>query len=88
VKLVDWAEQQGISYRTAQRWFHAGKIPGATQTASGRIYVTVDADECNGECCVDLHIECLFNKLSPADIDRFVQLLRDAGYVIEQTPQG
>lgn len=84
MKLVDWAEQQGISYRTAQRWFHLGKIKGANQTASGRIYVTVDAAECNGECCVDLHIECLLKKLTDDDVDKLVQRLSDAGYAIEK----
>jgi putative resolvase len=40
VKLVDWAEKQGIGYMTAWRWFKHGKMPvKAIQTPSGMILV-------------------------------------------------
>ena len=40
MKLVDWAEQQGIAYMTAWRWFKHGKMPVKTiQTPSGMILV-------------------------------------------------
>ena len=28
MKLKDYARQQGVSYRTAWRWWKAGKLPG------------------------------------------------------------
>ena len=27
MKLTDWAREEGVSYRTALRWFHAGTLP-------------------------------------------------------------
>lgn len=39
MKLSQYAKQQGISYRTALRWFRAGTIPGY-QAPSGTIIVT------------------------------------------------
>lgn len=44
MKLSDYAAQTGISYRTAWRWFKAGKIKGY-QSASGTIIVTESASE-------------------------------------------
>lgn len=39
MKLIDFARQQGISYRTAWRWYKAGKIQGQ-QMDTGTILVT------------------------------------------------
>lgn len=40
MKLSTWAKNQGISYRTAWRWFREGKLPVAVeQTATGTILV-------------------------------------------------
>ena len=39
VKLSQYAKQQGISYRTALRWFRAGTIKGY-QAPTGTIIVT------------------------------------------------
>lgn len=39
MKLSHWAKQKGISYLTALRWFHAGKIPNSVQYPSGTIIV-------------------------------------------------
>lgn len=41
MKLSQYAKQQGISYRTALRWFKAGTVKGY-QAASGTIIVTTD----------------------------------------------
>jgi predicted site-specific integrase-resolvase len=42
VKLSEWAKKQGISYRTAWRWFHAGTLPvEAEQMDTGTIIVKV-----------------------------------------------
>jgi len=43
VKLSQWAKQQGISFKTAQRWYYAGIMPVPTEkTPTGRIMVLVD----------------------------------------------
>jgi putative resolvase len=39
MKLSDYAEKLGVSYRTAWRMFHKGHIPGAYQLPSGTIIV-------------------------------------------------
>jgi putative resolvase len=40
VKLKEWARGQGISYRTALNWFHAGNLPvPARQLPTGTILV-------------------------------------------------
>ena len=40
MKLSIWAKKQGISYRTAWRWFKEGKLPvSAEQTPSGTILI-------------------------------------------------
>ena len=40
MKLSTWAKKQGISYRTAWRWFKEGKLPViAEQTKSGTILI-------------------------------------------------
>ena len=40
MRLKDWADQQGISYVTAWRWFKTGKLPlPATKTPTGMILV-------------------------------------------------
>jgi putative resolvase len=43
MKLKDYAKQQGISYKTAWRWYHAGKLPGR-QMDTGTILVDVGQD--------------------------------------------
>ncbi|MGO8947954.1 MAG: IS607 family transposase [Ktedonobacterales bacterium] len=43
MKLSEYAKQQGISYRTAFRWWQAGQIPGY-QAATGTIIVHVPQD--------------------------------------------
>jgi putative resolvase len=40
VKLKEWAREQGVSYRTALNWFHAGTMPvPARQLPTGTILV-------------------------------------------------
>jgi len=41
MKLSDWAKKQGVSYRTAWRWFKAGILPiPVKQLANGTIILT------------------------------------------------
>jgi putative resolvase len=43
MKLIDYAHKMGISYKTAWRWYKAGKLPGK-QMDTGTILVFEDAD--------------------------------------------
>lgn len=46
VKLKDWAREQGVSYRAALNWFHAGTLPApARQLDTGTILVEPSAAE-------------------------------------------
>ena len=48
MKLSGWAKKQGISYRTAWRWFKEGSLPlPAEQTSTGTILVKDFEPECN-----------------------------------------
>jgi putative resolvase len=48
VKLSEWARQQGISYKTAWRWYSDGQMPVLTEkTPSGSIFVKNDIIENN-----------------------------------------
>lgn len=40
MKLSHWAREQGVSYQTALRWFHANMIQNAKQMLTGTIVVT------------------------------------------------
>ncbi|MFZ0565501.1 MAG: IS607 family transposase [Chlamydiales bacterium] len=43
MKLSDWAKEQGISYRTAWRWFKAGQLPiKAKQLPTGTIILELE----------------------------------------------
>jgi putative resolvase len=45
MRLKQWAEQQGIHYQTAWRWFRDGRLPvPAIQTATGTILVQPDVE--------------------------------------------
>lgn len=39
IRLSEFAKRQGITYKTAFRWFHAGRIPGSYQTETGGLFV-------------------------------------------------
>jgi hypothetical protein len=45
IKLKEWAAKNSLSYITANRLFHAGMVPGATQLDSGTILVEDDSPE-------------------------------------------
>jgi putative resolvase len=59
MKLSAWAKEQGISYRTALNWFHAGTLPGpARQLPTGTILVDPPVRETGGTvayCRVSSH---------------------------------
>src|SRR5260370_39042053 len=87
MKLSEWAKKQGISYRTAWRWFKTGNLPvEAMQTASGTILV-VDSREENFTTAV------LYARVSSADqkqdldrqIARLVAFANARGLTVAQT---
>ena len=48
MKLSMWAKKQGVSYRTAWRWFKNGKLPvSVEQTSSGTILVKDEPTDSN-----------------------------------------
>jgi hypothetical protein len=49
MKLSEWARGQGVSYRTALNWFHAGTLPvSARQLPTGTILVEPLAEPVRG----------------------------------------
>lgn len=45
MRLSDYANKMGITYRTAWNWFKLGKINGAYKTDSGTIIVNEETDK-------------------------------------------
>ncbi len=69
MKLSVWAKKQGISYRTAWRWFKAGKLPALVeQTPTGTILIK--------ETAVDPNQAAIYARVSSydqkSDLDRQV----------------
>jgi putative resolvase len=72
VKLSEWAEQEGIHYQTAWRWFRDGQLPvPAIRTPSGTILVEVprSVGEPYGRVVVYARV---FSYDQRADLDRQV----------------
>lgn len=62
VKLSAWAKQAGVSFKTAQRWFYAGKMPVPTErTHTGRIMVRIEEPAATDERTV------LYARVSSSD---------------------
>jgi putative resolvase len=86
MKLSTWAKKQGISYRTAWRWFKEGKLPvKVEQTATGTILVR----ECEPE---PTHV-AIYARVSSSDqkndldrqISRLVLFANEQKWVVAQT---
>src|SRR6266511_1608901 len=59
MKLSEWAKKQGISYRTALRWFHGGTLPvEAEQMATGTIIVKLETILGDLKTAVDARVSC------------------------------
>ncbi|QUH00783.1 IS607 family transposase [Saccharopolyspora erythraea] len=75
MKLKEWAREQGVSYRTALNWFHAGTLPvPARQLPTGTILVetpTMDVGKTVAYCRV-------------SSADQRDDLERQAGRVAEE----
>lgn len=86
MKLSDWAKRQGISYRTAWRWFKNGSLPVvAEQTKTGTILIK--------EHSLDANAVAIYARVSSADqkkdldqqIARLVLFANTRGWVVAQT---
>ena len=76
--LKKWAKQQQISYWTALRWFHSGKLPvKAIQTETGSILV-IEQDKNYLSSCVGVHLYARVSSHDQKqDLNRQAQRLRD-----------
>lgn len=86
MKLSIWAKKQGISYRTAWRWFKLGKLPvAAEQTKTGTILIKEELLQPNAVA--------IYARVSSADqkndlngqVCRLVTYANQNGYVVSQT---
>lgn len=86
MKLSTWAKKQGISYRTAWRWFKQGKLPVvAEQTKTGTILIKEERSEPN--------TVAIYARVSSADqkhdldgqISRLVLYANKKGWAVAQT---
>ncbi len=70
--MSEWAEQEGIHYQTAWKWFRDGKLPvPATRTPSGTILVEVPRVAGQGGAKVVLYARVSSHDQQP-DLDRQV----------------
>jgi predicted site-specific integrase-resolvase len=86
MKLSTWAKAQGISYRTAWRWFKEGKLPVvAEQTKTGTILIKENSQPINAVA--------IYARVSSRDqkkdldpqISRLVQYANAKGWVVAET---
>ncbi len=86
MKLSKWAKKQGISYRTAWRWFKAGQLPvPAEQTKTGTILIKEEMLEPNAVA--------IYARVSSADqkndlngqVSRLVTFANQKGYLVAHT---
>jgi predicted site-specific integrase-resolvase len=80
VNLKDWAESQGVAYITAQRWYHAGKLPVPARKVGGLILVDAEAPAAR------LGLTAVYARVSSSDqrsdLDR--QVARVTAWATEQ----
>jgi putative resolvase len=68
MKLADWAKQQGITYKTAWRWFKAGRLPVPhTQLPTGTILVHPPTERPEGAAALYARVSSADQK---ADLER------------------
>ena len=70
MNLKEWAEQQGVSYWTALRWFHSGRLPVPASQVDRLIMIgTPDAAEPSGSTVVYARVSSADQR---PDLDRQV----------------
>jgi putative resolvase len=86
MKLSVWAKKQGISYRTAWRWFKDGKLPvKAEQTGTGTILIKESTPHDN-EVVIYARVSSSDQKGDlDTQISRLVQFANSRGWVVTQT---
>jgi putative resolvase len=78
MKLSEWAKRQGVTYKAAWNWFHAGILPvPARQLPTGTILVD-EATQEPGQVAIYARVSSHDQK---ADLDR--QVARLASFAIE-----
>lgn len=85
MRLKQWAEINGVTYRTAWQHFRTGLIPGAYKLATGTIVVPDTSIESGGVTAVYARVSSLENKsnlLSQAD--RVCQFCAANGWVVDR----
>jgi len=88
MKLSKWAKQQGISYKTAWRWYKDGKLPvPAEKTPSGTILVRTDEQkETGGKNVIYARVSSSDQKKDlDRQVKRLVEFANSQGYAVNQT---
>lgn len=84
MKLSDYAKQVGVHYRTAYRWFKAGKLRGY-QMDTGTIIVTEDQPIATQRIAVYARVSSSENKGNlDTQAERLVRYCEAKGYQIDQ----
>jgi predicted site-specific integrase-resolvase len=84
MKLSDYAKQKGVHYRTAYRWFKAGKIPGY-QMDTGTIIITEDAPGKSEQVAVYARVSSSENRDNlDAQAQRLVGYCQARGYQVHR----
>ncbi|MBU4217430.1 MAG: recombinase family protein, partial [Actinobacteria bacterium] len=77
MKLSAWAIKNGISYRTALRWYHDGTLPArAEQLATGTILVYEDTTIDSKDNSVTIYARVSSHD-QKGDLERQVERLKD-----------
>ncbi|HDN25666.1 MAG TPA: IS607 family transposase [Thioploca sp.] len=87
MKLSQWAKLQGVSYKTAWRWFDEGKLPvPVEQMATGTLLVKTSGYKKNKDCVVYVRVSSGDQK---SDIDRqiarVVAIVTQQGFTVSKT---
>jgi putative resolvase len=87
MKLSDWAKSQGISYKTAWRWFDEGKLPvPAEQMATGTILVKIEEPQTEKDCIVYARVSSNDQKSDlERQIARVVSAVTGQGFTVSKT---
>src|SRR5208337_3225573 len=86
MKLSTWAKRQGISYRTAWRWFKDGKLPVvAEQTKTGTILIKDEEPQLNAVAIYARVSSTDQKKDLERQIARLLLYANAKGWVVAQT---
>lgn len=89
MKLSAWAKKQGVSYRTAWRWYKEGKLPvPAEKTPSGTILVRADEhkNSTGGKNVIYARVSGSDQKKDlDRQVKRLVEFANSQGYAVNET---